>query len=570
MNCPGRPAYADPLSRAVNESLMLLDFVSLLESGYSQRQGAASMSEALKAAVPTGSLAYDVWEMPDQDQEEAVNEDLVARGWRMEGLTKAADSLLKAATRLEQDVRKETKFWNQILDVHNQGRVIFRHPKLRPELGTQVASTEAGTVFKERGLMVLKPDEDGVVSLKQAIASSPKTIRVRISREGRVVGCSRHVLPAGQDLVAPVETQVIRARDSLFEEEVFHEMTIETRGLFSFGVTFHFKDHSIHIPTTSPADRGIVGDTVVVDLVDINTTSDPSYGHDQDELADALVCSLRLLLSQLHRQRLRRRTAIPQPLTESKRPDPPSTIIRPVMRVLQFETMLWSVRSVLRPIASTLKSAGMVIDMEEEENLRESSSNDSQASRDQPADQLNKPASQIMSFTLPSSCSAFRQANDQQLKVSIEITTQFLQPPFGTSYALTTPSIITQILRPAHLSHVHKWVAYDMDSALKKIYDIIQLDIAHNMIAVSSRIWSATPMSADLTAPIKVKGSSNPVRGVIMVRLEESTQDAAGSVTLAVGRKLSGHNNVAESVKWNGSASARTLMEVVTKWTGGA
>jgi len=104
----------------------------------------------------------------------------------------------------------------------------------------------------------------------------------------------------------------------------------------------------------------------------------------------------------------------------------------------------------------------------------------------------------------------------------------------------------------------------------EKIYDIIQLDIAHNMIAVSSRIWSATPMSADLTAPIKVKGSSNPVRGVIMVRLEESTQDAAGSVTLAVGRKLSGHNKVAESVKWNGSASARTLMEVVTKWTGGA
>jgi mediator of RNA polymerase II transcription subunit 17, fungi type len=549
---------------------MLLDFVSLLESGYSQRQGAASMSEALKAAVPAGSLAYDVWEMPEQDQAEAVNEDLVARGWRMEGLTKAADALLKAATRLEQDVRKETKFWNQILDVHNQGRVIFRHPKLRPELGTQVASTEAGTVFKERGLMVLKPDEDGVVSLKQAIASAPKTIRVRLLREDRVVGCSRHVLPAGQTLIAPVETQVIRARDSLFEEEFFHEMTIETRGLFSFGVAFHFKDHSIHIPTTSPADKGIVGDTVVVDLVDINTTPDPSNPHDQDELADALVCSLRLLLSQLHRQRLRRRTAVPQPLTESKRPDPPSTIIRPVMRVLQFETMLWSMRSVLRPIASTLKSAGMAIDTEESENFREVSSNDNPASRDQPADQLNKPASQIISFTLPSSCAAFRQANDPQIKVSVEITTQFVQPPFGTTYTIITPSIITQILRPAHLSHVHKWTAYDLDSALKKIYEIIQLDIAHNMIAVSSKTWTAAPMSADLTAPIKVKGSSHPVRGVIIVRLEESTQDDAGSVTLSVGRKLSSNNKIAQSVTWNGTPSAMTLMDVIGNWTGGA
>jgi mediator of RNA polymerase II transcription subunit 17 len=547
---------------------MLLDFVSLLESGYSQKQGAASMSEALKGAVPAGSLGYDVWEMPEEEQEESANDGLVARGWRMEGLTNAADALIKAATRLEEDVRKETRFWSQILDVHNQGRVVFRHPKLRPELGTQVASTEAGTVFKERGLMVLKPDEDGVVSLKQSIASAPKTIRVRISREGQVVGCSRHVLPAGQDLVVPLETQVIRARDSLFEEEVFHEMTVETRGLFSFGVQFHFKDHSIHIPTASTADTGSAGDTVIVDLVDINTESDPNYEHENDELANALVYSLRLLLSQLHRQRLRRRTAIPQPLTENKRPDPPSTIIRPVMRVLQFETVLWSMRAALKPVANTLQSAGIVIELEESENLRETPQNDNQASRDPQPDQLNRPASKTISFTLPSSCSAFRRASDQKFRVNIEITTQFLQPPFGTSYAITTPSIITQILRPAHLSHVHKWVAYDMDSALKRVCEIVQLDIVHNMIAVGSKTWTATPMSAEVTAPIRAR-DSNAVRGIILVRLEESKDSEPGiGFVLSVGRKLSVHNNVGESVKWDGNAAGRTLMDVATKWMG--
>jgi mediator of RNA polymerase II transcription subunit 17, fungi type len=562
---------------------MLLDFVSLLESKYSEKHGEGSISEALRKAVPVGSLAFDVWEMPPQSDEETKNEENVARGWRMEGLTKAADALLKAATRLEQDVRKETKFWSQILDVNSQGRVIFRHPKQRPDLGTQVASIEAGPVFKERGLMVLKPDEDGVVSLRQSIASSPKTIRVRISREGRIVGCSKRVFSASQEanVITPLETQVARARDSLFEEEFFHEMTIETRGLFSFGVRFQFKDHSIHIPTTSPADSGITGDMVIVDLVDINAASDANYGHDCDELADALVCSLRLLLLQLHRQRLRRRTAIPPPLSENKRIEPPSTIIRPVMRMLQFETMLWSMRFIMKSISSILKSAGIAIDLAESENIREVASNDSnQALRDsQPADQLNKPASKIVSFTLPSSSSTFRRPNDQAFKVSIELTTQFLQPPFGTTYTITTPSIITQVLRPPHLSHTHKWVVYDIDSVVKKICEIIELDIAHNMLAVNSKIWTASPMSADLTAMIKLRDldSQTLVRGLIMVRLEETKKHdevtprkiPTGLLALTVGRRVSTQTHTGQWVKWDENISGPTLMEVVGQWMTG-
>jgi hypothetical protein len=214
--------------------------------------------------------------------------------------------------------------------------------------------------------------------------------------------------------------------------------------------------------------------------------------------------------------------------------------------------------------------AGIVIEMNESENLREPVSNDNQASRDAQPDQLNKPASKIISLTLPSSSTDFSRANNQEFKVHIEITTQFLQPPFGTTYTITTPSIITQILRPAHLSHLHKWAAYDMDSALKKIYEIIELDIAHNMIAVISKRWTANALSADLTAPIRIRGSNSLVHGMILIWMEESeSEDKPGAVTLSIGRKLSTHIKVINSVKWDGNAAEEKLMDVAGKWMAG-
>jgi hypothetical protein len=118
------------------------------------------------------------------------------------------------------------------------------------------------------------------------------------------------------------------------------------------------------------------------------------------------------------------------------------------------------------------------------------------------------------------------------------------------------------------MSHAHKWVTYDLDSAMKKLCEIIQLDIAHNMIAASSKMWTATPRSAELTAPIKMPNSDSEVQGVIVVRLVD--KPAARSATLSLGRKLSNHHKMVETVRWDGTTSARTLMAVIGEWTGGA
>lgn len=46
---------------------------------------------------------------------------LVMKGSRMEALDWATDTLLKAATDLETNIRKETKYWNEILSISDKG-----------------------------------------------------------------------------------------------------------------------------------------------------------------------------------------------------------------------------------------------------------------------------------------------------------------------------------------------------------------------------------------------------------------------------------------------------------------
>lgn len=51
---------------------------------------------------------------------------VVAKGSRMEALDSAADEILKAARKLEKEVRRETKYWQEIVSVSDKGWPIQR------------------------------------------------------------------------------------------------------------------------------------------------------------------------------------------------------------------------------------------------------------------------------------------------------------------------------------------------------------------------------------------------------------------------------------------------------------
>lgn len=53
-------------------------------------------------------------------------QEVVAKGARMEALDAAADDILKAAKQFEKEVRRETKYWQEIVSVSEKGWPIQR------------------------------------------------------------------------------------------------------------------------------------------------------------------------------------------------------------------------------------------------------------------------------------------------------------------------------------------------------------------------------------------------------------------------------------------------------------
>jgi hypothetical protein len=58
--------------------------------------------------------------------EQQKKQDLVAKAARMEALDAATDEILKAAKNLEKEVRRETKYWQEIVSISDKGWPIHR------------------------------------------------------------------------------------------------------------------------------------------------------------------------------------------------------------------------------------------------------------------------------------------------------------------------------------------------------------------------------------------------------------------------------------------------------------
>lgn len=180
---------------------------------------------------------------------------------------------------------------------------------------------------------------------------------MRVKKQGKVTGSSslsQFVTAAVAD--DSVEKTILQSRDTLFEEELFHELTREARVMVSSGVTAH-KD-LIEFEYEA-------GEQILLDLVDADdlkpeneTDSAENTGTNNTE-AEAIAHALRILLSYAHRQNLRRRSQFPPPLTNHKRPTPQYQLLRPILSYMQHDAHVRSLQSFLQDVYQVLNSAGL-------------------------------------------------------------------------------------------------------------------------------------------------------------------------------------------------------------------
>jgi len=350
------------VASAQNEALMALDFVSLLLSRDLPRQAELTMSPFLKQQVKSGTLGMDMWQNIQPDKEREKKEDLLAKGWKMQSLQQSADSLLDAASRLETNVRKETEYWHQVLSVSDRGWSVCRMPREKHNLGVRYGFSEATGEFGHRGLAALRADSEGHVVLDRGLGNNPKAIRVRIQQGAETISVS-HVASFEEDTEYTIEARIRHARDSLYEEELFHEITRESRSLLPYGISID--GNTIRLPTTlMTADITRTLDTrhILIDLVPLASTSD-IVTDEPNTLAQAIALSFRLLLSHTHRQRLQQRSQVPSPLSLNK-PDPPfAQILRPILAILNHDTAISHLTRHIARTQSLLSAASISCDV---------------------------------------------------------------------------------------------------------------------------------------------------------------------------------------------------------------
>lgn len=409
----------------------------------------SSFSQQIKQQqIPKGSFGiaktkpYKPDEKYQQYRQEYERErvQFMRPGSRMLALETATDTILKAAMELETDVRKEVKYWEDILTISAKGWPLQRLRRDMPysPLAVRCGTREASEQFRGRGLVPLRMNKEGNIFLDPDLAPKPRTLRVRISEHGEIIGSSR-LSSSDKGSSSDIENSIRLARDSLFEEELFQEMAIEARSLLAYGVELH--ESVLHVQT-SPSR------TVLIDSILRHEEPERSDDNRCDWLAHTIAEGLRLMLTHEHRMRLYRRSQTPPPLTLTKRQVPSPPLLRTLLAMFSHINATNSLQGYLQHLVETLTTAGlnMTLDMTPEASWGKLSKiiTESPIQGMSPLDQILQhfvnPLDSITKITLPS---AKKMGTEH---VTIAARTFFGPPTFGTEYKVSLPPSLARAL----------------------------------------------------------------------------------------------------------------------------
>ncbi|GIC94562.1 mediator of RNA polymerase II transcription subunit 17 [Aspergillus udagawae] len=454
------------------EAMFALDFISLLLSKHTPRQAETSMSAYLKQVAPLGSLNAEIISPPPKPEAVVRDTKTVSRGWRLQSFNAAADKLLKSASRLENEVASETRYWHEVLAVKDKGWKLCRLPRQGQTLGVQYGFLEATPIFRDRGLAALRRSEDGALILdKGLVPTKAKTVRVRVKDHGIITGCSKPYRSAAQDPDS-IEGRILQARDTLYEEELFHELFREARIMGSQGVTT--RQNLVQFSVSEEQD-------ILLDLVDPDQEAyvdgEETKSEEHNVLADALAHSIRILLCYAHRQNLRRRTQPPPPLSPKRRHIPEYHLLRPVMAYLQHSFHVRWLETFMKDVYGVLQSAGLSCSFTA---TPYSSVNLSNIDRSVP-----KVEGLIRQFLLPLESTFSADLLTPQSSFKVKTRTNLSVPPFGTHFEIS--------LNLPHYPDVHPPNRIGLhDQAATIITHFIMLDI---VAAIESQTSQASSIA---------------------------------------------------------------------------
>lgn len=355
--------------------------------------------------------------------------------------------------------------------------------------------TLAAPEFRDRGLAALRRDEEGNITLDQGIRSSePQALRVSIERNGTILTST---VPTFMNLTGEdsVDRLLLQARNSIYDEELHHELHREARTLVNQGV--RCIGDVIHLPYEN--DKHVLLDLVSSgDAVELR-----EEGAEEDSVvAKGVSLAARLLLSHAHRNNLHRRSQPPPPLTERRPPRPTYLILRLILSHLQHRCRISAMRSFLKGIRNSLAAAGLTFEYNEAASV----------SIDLPeipgiVAKTGLPSAEVLgnSLSAPSQSRINLLLPSQSTNLVIEVRTHLSAPHFGTDYPVTIESCPPN---SATSKIPGTMIFFDASAAEDHILHLLTLDLVSVIASIRlSNMWAIRlPQTGELRMAPKGKG----------------------------------------------------------------
>ncbi|KAG6263849.1 hypothetical protein E4U48_006495 [Claviceps purpurea] len=268
---------------ASNTAMLTLDSLSLLLSKQSPTQASLTLSQQLRDMVGIGTLGADRLDEPTaKPPQQPAEQEEVAMGLTLMQINQARDAANETGKFLQREVEAEGRYWRDIVAVKEAGWAICRMPKERHTLAVKFGFSEAAAEFKNNGLAPMNRGPDGFIDLDLGgLGDVSEGLVVAYEKNGKVVGRSvprrRKAPKNGASLVS----RVLEARNTIFSQELWHELVCEARTLAAYDVKLQGSTITFRVDDSS----SIILELVALEshsTMDDESSSDNGSGSDNN------------------------------------------------------------------------------------------------------------------------------------------------------------------------------------------------------------------------------------------------------------------------------------------------
>lgn len=331
--------------------MLALDFLSLLLTKEDPAQAGMSLSPALRDLVGVGVLGADKLAKSNITEARLQDHKTMATGWKLADIDRNVDSLLTSASRLQKEMTIEAKYWEEVLAVSDKGWIITHVPNEPESLGVRYGFSEAAPNFRKTSLAPMRRSEDGSVDLDcGTILGESKRLLVTLEKNGKIAGRSSLPKPLAPD--APLEDRVLEARNTIFAQELWHELDREGRLFPAYGV---------QIDETTLSYAYNESSRVIIKLQPLEQSLDEEQVHSlpEDHRAEALSAALHQLLTYAHRVNNSKRSR-PNPRNRKQTTQlHPYQLVRPMLAHTRHERSMEEATQFISDLITILQSAGL-------------------------------------------------------------------------------------------------------------------------------------------------------------------------------------------------------------------